>query len=66
MLFGLVPPKFIIYELHSIFNRFLWSTKEEGKRKHWITWDNMCYPKEQGGLDFRYLFDILKATFSKL
>lgn len=36
MLSAVVPPKFIIHELHKIFNRFLWSTKKEGKSKHWF------------------------------
>lgn len=60
------PPKFILYELHKIFNRFLWNNKEKGKSKHWVAWDKMCYPKEEKGLGFRSLFDISKAMYSKL
>lgn len=66
LLSAVIPPKCIIYELHKIFNRFLWSTKEEGKSKHWVAWDLMCFPIEEGRVGFRNLFDISKAMFAKL
>ncbi|KAH0697743.1 hypothetical protein KY289_015225 [Solanum tuberosum] len=31
-----------------------------------VSWDKMCYPKEEGGLGFRSLYDISKALFEKL
>lgn len=66
MLSVVMPPKFIMYELHQIFNRYLWSTKEEGKSKYWVTWDNMCYTKEENRVGFRNLFDVSKDMFTKL
>ncbi|XP_059313002.1 uncharacterized protein LOC132064126 [Lycium ferocissimum] len=46
--------------------RFFWQTKEEGRSKHWLAWENVCYPKNKGGLGFRSLHDISKALFAKL
>ncbi|XP_059302291.1 uncharacterized protein LOC132054265 [Lycium ferocissimum] len=36
------------------------------KGKHWVAWEKMCLPKEEGGLAFRSLHDISKALFPKL
>nr|XP_018624288.1 uncharacterized mitochondrial protein AtMg00310-like [Nicotiana tomentosiformis] len=52
--------------LRKIFARFVWSTKEEGRRRHWTKWENLCPPKEEGGIGFRSLFDVSKALFAKL
>ncbi|XP_060211821.1 uncharacterized protein LOC132639388 [Lycium barbarum] len=66
MLSAVVPTKYTINELHKIFARFYWSTKEEGKSRHWSSWDKICLPKEEGGLGFRSLDDVSKALFAKL
>ena len=63
---AMVPPKCVIKDLHKLFNRFFWQTKEEGRSKHWSAWENVCYPKNEGGLGFRSLHDISKALFAKL
>lgn len=31
-----------------------------------MPWEEMCYPKEEGGLDFRSLFDVSRAIHAKL
>ena len=62
----MAPPKCIIYDIHKIFAKFLWNFKEEGRAKHWISWNDICVPKEEGGLGFRSLFDLSKALFAKL
>ncbi|XP_049414633.1 uncharacterized protein LOC125877356 [Solanum stenotomum] len=60
------PPKCVIHDIHRIFAKFLWNSKEEGRAKHWIAWNDICLPKEEGGLGFRSLFDVTKALFAKL
>ncbi|XP_060182298.1 uncharacterized protein LOC132611961 [Lycium barbarum] len=60
-----VPPKCVINDLHKLFNRFFWQTKEEGRSKHWSAWENVYYPKNEGGLGFGSLHDISKALFAK-
>ncbi|XP_060170557.1 uncharacterized protein LOC132601491 [Lycium barbarum] len=38
------------------------STKEEGKSRHWSSWDKVCLQNEEGGLGFRSLDDKKKPT----
>ncbi|XP_060202424.1 uncharacterized protein LOC132630840 [Lycium barbarum] len=42
------------------------SIMEEKRNGHWTSWQNMCFPKEEGGMGLRSLFDISKALFAKL
>ncbi|XP_075101706.1 uncharacterized protein LOC142177140 [Nicotiana tabacum] len=39
---------------------------EEGRSRHWASWQNLCLPKEEGGLGFRSLHDVSSALFAKL
>ncbi|XP_060211883.1 uncharacterized protein LOC132639457 [Lycium barbarum] len=66
LLSAMVPSKCVIKELHKLFNRFFWQTKEDGKCKHWSEWNKLCYPNGEGGLGFKSLNDISRALFSKL
>ncbi|XP_075087488.1 uncharacterized protein LOC142169519 [Nicotiana tabacum] len=66
MLSVLDPPSSILGHLHKTFVRFFWSTKEEGRSRHWASWQNLCLPKEEGGLGFRSLNDVSKELFAKL
>ncbi|XP_075101813.1 uncharacterized protein LOC142177241 [Nicotiana tabacum] len=66
MLSVLDPPNNILGHLHKTFARFFWSTKEEGRSRHWASWQNLCLPKEEGGLGFRSLNDVSRALFAKL
>lgn len=36
------------------------------KGKHWVKWDYLCFPVEEGGIDFKSLHDISRALFDKL
>ncbi|XP_015169513.1 uncharacterized protein [Solanum tuberosum] len=45
---------------------FFGSKTGGGKGKHWLAWEDMCYPKEEGGIGFRSLHEITKALFGKL
>ncbi|XP_075101879.1 uncharacterized protein LOC142177304 [Nicotiana tabacum] len=61
----LEPPDNILEHSYKIFASFFWSTKEEGRSKHWTKWQNLCLPKEKGALGgFRSLFDVSKALFA--
>nr|XP_009615408.1 uncharacterized protein LOC104108129 [Nicotiana tomentosiformis] len=60
------PPQNILKHLHKIFARFFWSNKEEGRSRHWASWQKLCTPKEEGGLSFRSLNDVSKSLFAKL
>lgn len=66
VLSAITPPICVIKELHRIFAKFFWSTKESGRSKHWSEWVKMCIPKQEGGLGFRSIFDVSKALYAKL
>jgi len=66
LLSTITPPTCIIYDLHRIFAKVLWNFKEEGRAKHWISWEDICLSKVEGGLEFRSLFYVSKALFAKL
>lgn len=46
------PPKTIIAQLHQIFAKKNWGSTGSLKGKHWIAWEDMCFPKDEGGLGF--------------
>nr|GEX89527.1 RNA-directed DNA polymerase, eukaryota, reverse transcriptase zinc-binding domain protein [Tanacetum cinerariifolium] len=43
-------PKNVIYEIDKVLKGFMWCQGELTKGKVKISWDNVCKPKEQGGL----------------
>ncbi|XP_070034166.1 uncharacterized protein [Nicotiana tomentosiformis] len=59
-------PDNILEHLHKIFARFFWSTNEEGRSRHWSSWQNLCLPKEEGGLGFRSLHDVSRDLFANI
>nr|XP_009610783.1 uncharacterized protein LOC104104414 [Nicotiana tomentosiformis] len=40
--------------------------KDEGRSRHWTKWQNLCLPKDEGGVRFRSLVETAKALFAKL
>ncbi|XP_059310243.1 uncharacterized protein LOC132061439 [Lycium ferocissimum] len=66
LLSAMNPLKGVINQLHKIFAKFFWSNTAGVKGRHWVAWDKMCLPKDEGGLGFRSLHDIAKALFAKL
>ncbi|XP_027184008.1 uncharacterized protein LOC113782315 [Coffea eugenioides] len=58
------PPKAIMLLLGRLFNAFLWDG--ESRKIHWTSWEKLCFPKEEGGLDFHSLGDMVKAFSCKL
>ena len=59
-------PKSFCNALHQMCARFWWGTKEDGKRKiHWMSWQKLCRPKEEGGMGFRDLFAHNLALLAK-
>lgn len=66
LLSALAPTKDTLNELHKIFERFFLSNMVEGRCKHWVAWSRLCYPRQEGGLDFKSPFDIFRAPFATL
>ncbi|KAK6791753.1 hypothetical protein RDI58_010834 [Solanum bulbocastanum] len=66
LLSAMNPPQKVMEQIHQIFAKFFWGNMGGIRGKHWIAWDKMCFPKEEGGLGFRSIKDINKALFAKL
>nr|GEX44777.1 hypothetical protein [Tanacetum cinerariifolium] len=47
--------KNVIYEINKLLKGFLWRQGELTKGKAKISWDSICKPKEQGGLEIKDL-----------
>lgn len=60
------PPMNVINTIQKIFAQFFWSSCIGGKERHWVRWQSVCFPKEEGGLGFRMLKDVYMALFCKL
>lgn len=52
-------------DLQSIFCRFWWGDCEGPRRIHWISWENTCRSKDEGGLGFCSLYDFNLALLAK-
>lgn len=60
------PPASVINQLHKIFAKFFWASATGSRNKHWVSWENMCFPIEEGGIDFRSFHVVSKSLFAKL
>lgn len=58
--------KKLIEQIHHIFTKFFWRGSDGIKGKHWVAWKDTCFPKEEGGLEFRSLYDVNNALLAKL
>ncbi|KAG6476887.1 hypothetical protein ZIOFF_066135 [Zingiber officinale] len=54
----LLPPLSILHQLEMIFANFFWGSLGSKKKPHWISWDDICRPRLEGGLGIRRLSDV--------
>lgn len=48
-------PKTVCKQIMAVMSDFWWRNNKDSKRMHWKSWDNLCKPKECGGLGFKDL-----------
>lgn len=48
-------PKVVIKELTQIQRDFLWGSHEEERKICWVSWEDICKPKKEGGLGVKNL-----------
>ncbi|XP_027062756.1 uncharacterized protein [Coffea arabica] len=66
LLMAASPPKSVFREIEGWFSNFLWGESKWGLKCHWIRWQDLCVPREEGGLGFRRLEDVHTAFSIKL
>lgn len=59
-------PQACIREIDKICSAFLWSGSDLNPNKAKLSWEEVCLPKEEGGLGLRSLKDMNKVTQLKL
>ncbi|KAL8474548.1 hypothetical protein ACS0TY_031126 [Phlomoides rotata] len=58
-------PKKSLREIVQIQRKFLWEGGEDNNKIMWVSWDNICKKKENGGLGIRNLENFNYALVSK-
>lgn len=57
------PPLNVLNTIKRMLAQFFWSSKIGEKGKHWVNWQTVCLPQDEGGLGFRRISDIYMALF---
>ncbi|XP_060202956.1 uncharacterized protein LOC132631398 [Lycium barbarum] len=65
ILAAMSPPKGTIKLMEKYFNRFFWGSSSEKTKHHWVSWDNMSYPTDEGGVGSRRMQDVCKTLAMK-
>lgn len=58
-------PNGVIKKINTSIKNFLWQSREGEKRRHWIAWNKICTPIDEGGLGIQPLWLIQKAAIYK-
>nr|XP_016444964.1 PREDICTED: uncharacterized protein LOC107770200 [Nicotiana tabacum] len=62
---AMCPPKGTFKLMEKYFSRFFWCASTERIKFHWSSWDNLCFPIDEGGVGIRNQEDIYNTLAIK-
>lgn len=62
----LAPLMGVLSQIERLFALFLWGQSQFGAEFHWISWCELCYPVNEGGMGFQSLKYLVKTFSCKL
>ena len=48
-------PITLCHDIEALIRRFFWGQRGDSQKVHWVRWEELCKPKEQGGMGFKDL-----------
>lgn len=58
-------PTALCDELTGMVRQFWWGQRKDERKLAWMSWENMCFPKEKGGMGFNDLKGFNLALLAK-
>ena len=58
-------PKGLIREIEILIRKFWWGYRGEERKSHWISWEKLCQPKNEGGMVFKELSKFKDSLLAK-
>jgi hypothetical protein len=60
-----ILPKKVVKAIEQRFNQFLWEGQEGGRGGFKVSWEQVCFPKQEGGLGLKRVEDWNRAAVMK-
>ncbi|KAI5335569.1 PREDICTED: reverse mRNAase [Prunus dulcis] len=58
-------PRGFCDDLNKLMAGFWWNNSNGDRKIHWISWEKLCRPKDEGGMGFRHLYAFNFAMLAK-
>ena len=52
-------------DIESMIRKFWWGQRGDRRKIHWVSWEVLCKPKAEGGMDFKNLALFNDALLAK-